>query len=963
MKHKLFLWAILMMAMAIPQSVMAYNFSVTVSSGQTLCFNYGGSGTVVLTYQHQPAEDNGYTAYDNLTGDLVIPSEITYEDDTYTVTMIGSQAFANCSGLTSVTIPNTVTSVGNRAFESCISLDSIIIPSSISYLPVCVFARCTGLTYADVGEGVTQIGMGAFEFCTNLQTIVLHSALSRIDVGAFNNCNGLTKVNYTGPIENWCNIDFYGFSPTYNSNNLYLNNELLTHLVIPEGVTYISRYAFIHCMSLTSITLPNTLDSIGEGAFFGIGHLTIYYNGNVSQWCNIKHKEIAPYYSWRLYVNNQLLTHLTIPGNLTTLRPYAFQGCSSLTSVSTGNTLNKIGKRAFEGCHNVTSLFFGDDLTTIDTGAFSGCSKLDSLIVGNNISIIDSGAFSNCFRIKSLILGSSISTIGDDAFSNCSNLSSIHILRYTPPLLGSNAFGYISEDAHLWVPCENGSAYRAAPGWRDFAHIRDEGMYNVSLSVRGYDRASMSTVTFDQEPTCSNPNYAVIRAVPASGCHFYGWTDGNHDNPRTVDIVSDTSFTAFFIENQIGWVPVTSCDSVTTPYRADLSTCWQAIGNTTISSNTAILHGVGDTLRSPWISLANNGGTFLFFSGVPESHDYRSMTILIRTQDGESGMFVEDLVGDNLLYTFKFPQLYCGSGRKIQMDFVYDEIFGDSEITLSNIGVSQFQADLTIHGPDTVRVGDTATYYATIVASDNSVSPQYNWYCWVPNSEAMHSDSSTFSCTWQYTGLYAINCSVFYGQYYDGGFKNVVVIQSEDVSVVTDSIFVHDTIFFPVHDTTFINIHDTTYINIFVHDTTTVIDTLTLIEYVPAHDTTYITQTVFDTITNTVHDTTVVFSTDTLWLYDTVFVNDTVYIHDTIVVGVDEVDAISAKIYTSNGQIVVESGDEGGDLPEVTLYDAVGRIVEQKAEHAERRTFEVPSSGVYLVKIGERPARRVVVIR
>ena len=168
-----------------------------------------------------------------------------------------------------------------------------------------------------------------------------------------------------------------------------------------------------------------------------------------------------------------------------------------------------------------------------------------------------------------------------------------------------------------------------------------------------------------------------------------------------------------------------------------------------------------------------------------------------------------------------------------------------------------------------------------------------------------------------------------------------------------DTVHVHDTTYVPVHDTTVVSIHDTTYVN--VHDTTyiTLTDTVTNTIY----DT--ITNTVFDTVTNTIYDTTVVYSTDTLWLHDTVFVHDTIYIYDTVYVGVDDVETISAKIYTSRQQIVVE----GASGNTVWLYDINGRMLATKQDEYSPLHFDVPASGAYLVKIGKHPARKVVVIR
>lgn len=209
--------------------------------------------------------------------------------------------------------------------------------------------------------------------------------------------------------------------------------------------------------------------------------------------------------------------------------------------------------------------------------------------------------------------------------------------------------------------------------------------------------------------------------------------------------------------------------------------------------------------------------------------------------------------------------------------------------------------------------------------------------------------------------------TIYLPQYiHDTNYVNVYV---HDTTTVTDTITLTE--YIPIHDTTYINIHDTTYINvpypvhdttyINIHDTTYITVTDTVTTTVIVHDT--ITNTIFDTITNTIYDTTVVNITDTLWLHDTVYLHDTIYIYDTIFVGVDEVESINAKIYTSHGQIVVE-GTQGNT---VWLYNVNGSIIAiRRGEDGHSSTplyFDVPASGTYLVKIGNHPARRVVVIK
>ena len=159
------------------------------------------------------------------------------------------------------------------------------------------------------------------------------------------------------------------------------------------------------------------------------------------------------------------------------------------------------------------------------------------------------------------------------------------------------------------------------------------------------------------------------------------------------------------------------------------------------------------------------------------------------------------------------------------------------------------------------------------------------------------------------------------------------------------------------HDTVYI--HDTTYINNYIHDT--------IVRHVNhyIHDTTFVNNYIYDTIylNRYFHDTIFINN----YIYDTIYLNhyifDTVYIHDTIYIqegeGIDNITLLNAKIYQRNGQIVVE-GAEG--YP-VFLYDVVGRLLATRRETAQEVLLDVPASGAYLVKIGDAPARRIVVRR
>ncbi len=180
-------------------------------------------------------------------------------------------------------------------------------------------------------------------------------------------------------------------------------------------------------------------------------------------------------------------------------------------------------------------------------------------------------------------------------------------------------------------------------------------------------------------------------------------------------------------------------------------------------------------------------------------------------------------------------------------------------------------------------------------------------------------------------------------------------------SLPQDTVYIHDTTYIILenHDTVFVNhyvhdtlinyIHDTTFINNYIHDT--------LFYPVYIHDTTIVNHIVYDTVY--FHDTIY----RDRYIHDTIYVHDTVYIHDTIYIqegeGIDNIALLNAKIYQRNGQIVVEDAE---GYP-VYLYDVVGRLLATRRETAQEVLLDVPASGAYLVKIGDAPARRIVVRR
>ena len=181
MKQKL-LSFITLLTFAIGQ-LYAYDFSAANSDGVEIYYNIIENGVEVTSGQN--------TYRDN----VVIPGTVNFGNAEYAVTVIGDMAFANCSGLTSVSIPNSVTAIGDRAFYDCSGLTSVLIPNSVTTIGNEAFDGCRGLTSVSIPNSVTSIGNSAFYNCYGLTSVSIPNSVTSIGNSAFNWCSGLTSVS------------------------------------------------------------------------------------------------------------------------------------------------------------------------------------------------------------------------------------------------------------------------------------------------------------------------------------------------------------------------------------------------------------------------------------------------------------------------------------------------------------------------------------------------------------------------------------------------------------------------------------------------------------------------------------------------------------------------------------------------------------------------------------------------
>ena len=414
-------------------------YTYTVSNGKATItdVNTSISGDVTI-----PSTLGGYPVTsigDNAFWCCTSLSSITIPDS---VTSIGDWAFSDCSSLTSITIPDSVTSIGFWAFGRCESLTSITIPNSVTSIDYDAFIYCLSLTSITVDsnnkyyssldgvlfnkdktelicyparkastaytipDSVTSIGNSAFSSCTRLTSITIPDSVTSIYGFAFSGCTSLTSITIPDSVTSIGGIAFSGTGYYNNISNwednvLYIGKHLIEAkdsisgtYTIKQGTLTIADYAFGDCYNLTSVTIPDSVTSIGRGTFSG---------------CS-------------------LLTSITIPDSVTSIGVFSFSGTGYWNNSSNWeNDVLYIGKHLIDAKDSISGTYtIKQGTLTIADDAFFCCYNLTSVTIPDRVTSIGDSAFSECTSLTSITIPDSVTSIGSHAFYGCSSLSTVY---------------------------------------------------------------------------------------------------------------------------------------------------------------------------------------------------------------------------------------------------------------------------------------------------------------------------------------------------------------------------------------------------------------------------------------------------------------------------------------------------------------------------------------------------------
>ena len=447
---------------------VTYNGTAVKNRTTTFTVDEGTSATLTFT------PDNGYQLASVKVGSTDVTSRVS--NNKYTISSISANTNVTVTfeAIPAVTYSLKITASGNGS----VTYNGTAVKNKTTTFTVDEGTSATLTFTPDNGYQLASVKVGSTDVTSrvsnNKYTISSITADKTVTVTFEATQTGTYDVEVDGIYYNLFNNKTAEVTNTNVNGGDYSGSISIPSSInansIQYSVTSISNEAFENCWELTSITIPNSITSIGNAAFRCSG-----------------------------------LTSITIPNSVTSIGAMAFFSCSNLTSITLPNSVTNIDNHTFNHCEALTSINIPNSVISIGNWAFSDCSSLKSINIPNSIVSIGEGAFNNCSGLTSITIPNNVTSIGEHAFWQCSSLSEVISNIEIPFKVSSGVFEDISNNAILYVPHGTKSSYQAFSGWTlHFKDIVEGGVTQYSLSVISSGNGS---VTFDGS-TIRNSTYS-----------------------------------------------------------------------------------------------------------------------------------------------------------------------------------------------------------------------------------------------------------------------------------------------------------------------------------------------------------------------------------------------------------------------------------------------------------------------
>ena len=824
------------------------------------------------------------------------------------VDSIGDYAFQSCSAMATINIPDAVTTIGHHAFNNCRALTSIAIPEGVTAIREYTFNHCDSLASATLPESLTSIGYQAFQNCSTLTSIVIPDAVTSIGGYAFyqSGLDSLTVGSGVATLGNssvfhYTSLSYLNYNCPADVPGAISPRNRLSTVVVGDAVSSIANNAFNNCSALDTVYMrPVIPPALGTNTFTNNAAGRVFIVNGCSFGDYYTSNPANPWYAYRNDLRRQVID-------------IAFSVLPNDTARGTVAIVQQSGYDIH--CDSTTIITatanYGYHFAQWNNGSTANPDTL-ALVADSTVTAL---FLPNIYAITGMTNDSTRGTVaGSDSVPY---LASVNLIAQPAVGYHLDQWTYTNE-ADNTVGTRNGGDTLTLVATHDRNATAFFTINQYFFDVTAND-TTMGTVSGGG---IYNHGAAVtLAATPATGHHFVQWSDGVSDNPRTVTALADAQYTATFAINTY-LIGVTANDT--------------AMG--TVSGGGTYNHGGTVTLTAT----AAAGHHFVQWS---DGETANPRTVSATADAQYTALFAINTYTIGVTANDTAMGTVSGGG-------IYNHGTAVTLAATPAIGHHFVQwSDGVSDNPRTVIALADAQYIATFAINTYLISVTTN-----DTTMGTVSGGGTYSHGSTVTLGATPNYGYHFVQWGDGETDN-----PRTVSATADAQY---TAFFAINQYTVAAISADTTMGA-VSGTATV-DYLTPVTLTAVAHCGY----AFDHWSNgeTTEQITVTATADTTLTayfdyfgHDTVYIyiHDTVYIHDTIFVGVDVVETIDAKVYVSRGQVVVE----GADGNTVTLYDLNGRMLATKQDYGTALRFDVPATGTYMVRIGNYPARRVVVIR